>query len=184
MRCNECGGTYVPMRKPLQITDRYTGPLTVEGIEYLKCDRCGDYLFSPEAAKRIGEARAHALDTILQSQPLSAFVPAPIAADMLGISRQALHKHRRIRRGFIFQAGFGDKTVYLRESVLRFKAAGDGRFPLWSAEEQVEYAETQRVVPAVPYEPEQSRFEIEWAAAAHVTVEPKTHNTGGHAYAS
>ena len=49
---------------------------------------------------------------------------------MLGVSRQALHKHRRIRRGFIFQTMFDGKIVYLKQSVFQYMKKGDGRFSL------------------------------------------------------
>ena len=58
---------------------------------------------------------------------------AAAAADLLGVSRQALHKHRRIRKGFIYQTELSGKTVYLRESVELFKKTGDGRFSLHSS---------------------------------------------------
>jgi len=53
------------------------------------------------------------------------------AARILDISRQALHKNRRIKNGFIFHTRFGNGIVYLRKSVELFKETGDGRYPLW-----------------------------------------------------
>lgn len=79
------------------------------------------------------------MDEILQSKPLSAFLSAVEAASALGISRQALHKHRRIRRGFIFQTQFEGKTVYLKRSVELFKTTGDGRFLLRQPESDIKY---------------------------------------------
>jgi len=130
MRCDQCGETYIAKKESLEWTDEYIGPFTVEGAEYFECDRCGDYLFSPKNAERVETARRLALDKILQSFPLSAFVTAAEAARILGISRQALHKHRRIRRGFIFQTQFDNKAVYLKKSIDLFKKGGDGRFKL------------------------------------------------------
>ncbi len=157
MKCHECGGTYIEKAGDLEIDDKYVGPLTIGAVDYLRCNRCREYLFSLKAATQIEEARERALDQMMQSKPISAFISAAAAADLLGMSRQALHKHRRIRRGFIFKTQFGDKTVYLRESVLLFKANSDGRFPLWKPVESTKYTkqvqytrERETVLDAMP----------------------------------
>ena len=155
MKCYECGGTYVKHKGALSLPDRCVGSLYVVSIEYLKCDNCDDYLFSPEAARRIEDSRKRLLDEILQSMPLSDFASAAKTADALGISRQALHKHRRIRRGFIFQTQFDDKTVYLKESIKQFQKTGDGRFSLQKLLKQPkceDKKETRSVLPAGVYE--------------------------------
>jgi hypothetical protein len=139
MRCYQCGGTYIAKHESLEFTDKYIGPFTVETAEYFECDKCGDYLFSPETSKRIETARRLALEEKLQSLSISAFITAVEAATILGISRQALHKHRRIRRGFIFQTRFCDKTVYLKKSVDLFKETGDGRFQLVEPESEIQH---------------------------------------------
>lgn len=139
MKCYQCGETYIAKQESLELTDEYIGPFTVEGAEYFECDKCGDYLFSPKTSELIETARRLALEKWLQSLPISAFVTAAEVARILGISRQALHKHRRIRRGFIFQTQFDDKAVYLRKSVDLFKNNGDGRFRLVEPESEVQY---------------------------------------------
>lgn len=139
MRCYQCGETYIAKHESLEFTDKHIGPFTVEAAEYFECDKCGDYLFSPETSKRIETARRLVLEEKLQSLPISAFITAAEVATILGFSRQALHKHRRIRRGFIFQTQFFDKTVYLRKSVDLFKETGDGRFQLVEPESEIEY---------------------------------------------
>jgi len=139
MRCYQCGGRYIAKHESLEFTDNYIGPFTVETAEYFECDKCSDYLFSPETSKRIEKARRLALEKKLQSLPITDFVTAAEAATILGISRQALHKHRRIRRGFIFQTQLSDKTVYLRKSVDLFKETGDGRFQLVEPESEIQY---------------------------------------------
>ena len=114
MRCNQCGGKYITKHGDLDLTDVYVGPFTVPAVEYLECEGCGDLAYSPETVLEIEKARKAALEEILQSFPLRDFVAANQAGVMLGISRQALHKHRRIRRGFIFKTQFAGKTVYLK----------------------------------------------------------------------
>lgn len=152
MKCHECGGIYTRRNGVLQITDKYVGPFAVELGEYWECDTCADYLFSPEDSKRIEKVREQALQTMLQLRPLSAFYSAGETAAFLEISRQALHKHRRICRGFIFATTFGGKTVFLKKSVKLFKATGDGRYALWEPAKEVQYTQKKEMVsPAVLY---------------------------------
>lgn len=141
MRCSECTGTYRKMHGKLTLIDKYVGQYTVPPIDYLECARCGGRLFSPAAAREVEAARERKLQGTLLSKPLAAFATATEAADLLGVTRQAFHKNRRITRGFIFQTGFGGKTVYLRESIVRFKKTGNGRFLLHpgAQNQQVEY---------------------------------------------
>ena len=144
MRCYQCGETYIAKHESLELTDKYIGPFIVEEAEYFECDKCGDYLFSPETSKRIEMARGLAFEEKLQSLPIRDFVTAVEAATILGISRQALHKHRRIRRGFIFQTQLSDKTVYLKKSVDLFKETGDGRFQLVEPENEIQYTSERK----------------------------------------
>jgi hypothetical protein len=144
MRCYQCGGKYSVNQENLELTDEYIGTFNVEGAEYFECDKCGDYLFPPETAEKIDTARRLELEKLLQSMPIKDFVTGAEAARILGISRQALHKHRRIRRGFIFQTRFDEKIIYLRKSVELFKETGDGRFKLVVPEREVPYTSEQK----------------------------------------
>jgi hypothetical protein len=123
------------------LADDHVGFLVVYDVEYFECEECGDYLFPPATAKKIGEARDQRISEILQSRPISEYISAAETAAILGISRQALHKHRRISRGFIYQLQFGAKTVYLKSSVLQFKETEDGRFLLCPPERPVVFQE-------------------------------------------
>ena len=131
MRCHNCGGSYQHVKGPLRIDDPYIGPFEVDVPEYLKCDQCGEYLLPGRWAEEVDRARARRLEELLRSQPLQEFITAAETAKLLGISRQALHKNRRIKQGFIYHTRFGRKTVFLKKSVELFKKVGDGRFPLW-----------------------------------------------------
>ncbi len=143
MRCNQCGGQYITKHGNLDLKDAYVGPFTIPAVEYVECEECGDLAYSPDTILEIEKARKVALGEMLQSFPLRDFVTATQAATILGISRQALHKHRRIRRGFIFKTQFADKTVYLMKSVELFKKTEDGRFPLVEPENEIVYRPTQ-----------------------------------------
>jgi hypothetical protein len=60
----------------------------------------------------------------------SDFVTPKEAADILDITRQALHKHHRIQKGFIYSIVIGGRKLFNRVSVQLFKETGDGRFNL------------------------------------------------------
>ncbi len=130
MKCLECGGRYRELTGDLQMVDKYVGEYLVRGVSYSECGGCGQKLFPLETAEIIESQRRKRMDELLGQRPISAFLSASETAKLLGISRQALHKHRRIRRGFIFQIVFSGDIVYLKESVERFKTKGDGRFSL------------------------------------------------------
>jgi hypothetical protein len=157
MRCYECGGEYVSKTDALQLTDKYIGPFMVGPLEYMKCEGCGDLLFSPDASQCIESARKAALESVLQFQPISAFISASATASFLDISRQALHKHRRIRRGFIFHTTFDGNTVYLKKSVELFAKTGDGRFVLCQPTTNVKYARMMETVLPVLWQPQIER---------------------------
>ncbi len=133
MKCDECGGKYRDVSGDLEWDDQYVGSFVVKDVRYRKCETCGQVLLPPETAEAIEKRRAERRDELLKARPLRAFLTAAETAAALGISRQALHKHRRIRRGFIHQTAFGGGVVYLKESVELFKATGDGRLPLCSS---------------------------------------------------
>lgn len=131
MKCNDCGGDYKKIKDShYRVEDEFLGSFTVPDVEFLKCGKCGEVLLSPETVAKIENEESRVLDGLLQNMPISAFLSSAETAAVLGISRQALHKHRRISRGFIFQTSFGGSKVYLKESVECFRKKGDGRFKL------------------------------------------------------
>jgi len=132
MKCYECGGVYKAKSDSLEIFDFYVGKIEVRGIPYYQCENCHDILYTEEMSRAIETERNRRIHKLLKQLPLGDFVSSTEAASILDISRQALHKNRRINHGFIHQTKFAGVTVYLRQSVLRFKKTGDGRFPLQS----------------------------------------------------
>jgi hypothetical protein len=130
MNCYQCGGVYETKSDSLEIFDFYVGKIEVRGIPYYQCRNCHDILYTEEMSHAIETERNRRIHELLNQLPLADFVSSAEVASMLGISRQALHKHRRIKHGFIYQTKFAAITVYLKQSVLRFKRTGDGRFPL------------------------------------------------------
>lgn len=139
------------MHDNLELSDKYVGPYSVESVDYSQCEECGRRLFPLETARRIEEKRELVLQEKIQSFPIKDFVTGVEAARILGITRQALHKNRRIRRGFIFQTRFSNKAVFLRKSVELFKKTGDGRFTLVEPESGIGYMTEHATTPVVIY---------------------------------
>ena len=130
MNCLECGGTYTEKSGIYVLDDPYIGKITIKGVPYYQCDKCEDILYSEAMAQAIDSERNKRIHEILSQFPISDFISAAETASILDISRQALHKNRRINHGFIYHTKFGGLTVYLRQSVLKYKRTGDGRSPL------------------------------------------------------
>ena len=126
----ECGGVYHKKKDELLLYDGSIGPYSVVDVSYEQCSKCGELMFPPETLRIIEETRNRKREEFIRNEPVGNFISAAETAAILGISRQALHKHRRIRRGFIYSTTIGDIKVYHRKSVELFKSDGDGRFLL------------------------------------------------------
>lgn len=130
MKCYSCDGTFEEKNDLLEIDDPYVGKISVLGIPYYQCSSCGELLYTEEMSLAIEAKRNNQIQKYLNNQPISGFISSADTASILGISRQALHKNKRINRGFIYQTTFSGFIVYLKKSVLQYKNSGDGRFPL------------------------------------------------------
>jgi len=130
MRCYKCGLTYKKYIGSLNLHNEFIGNYEIFDVEYYKCDNCGNLLFPKETTVKIEKEEQKRRNSLIKQLPLEEFIFASEAAKILNISRQALHKHRRIRRGFIYSIIFGGKNIYHKKSVLLFKKRGDGRFSL------------------------------------------------------
>jgi hypothetical protein len=121
---------YEKIQGPLEIDDRYVGLLKLESADYYECPDCKDRIYALETARGIESVREKITEEILQAQPLNSFLSATDTATLLGITRQALHKNKRIRKGFIYRTSLGGLAVYLKKSVDLYREKGDGRFLL------------------------------------------------------
>ena len=139
MRCPECGGHYRPRKGQLRIPDSTVGEIVLSNVDYSLCQQCQDILLPLRTVGKIDKKRQELIDKWLQARPLSEFVSAAKTAEMLGITRQALNKHHRIRKGFIYQTVSAGRKVYLTESARQFMAKRDGRFPLYPYDDNVHY---------------------------------------------
>ena len=130
MRCYKCGDTYKEHMGSLKLHSKFIGDYELFNVAYYKCDGCGNLLFPKETIIKIEEKEQECRDFLIKQLPLGEFVFASETAEILNISRQALHKHLRIKRGFIYSVTLCGKKLYHKKSILLFKEKGDGRFSL------------------------------------------------------
>jgi hypothetical protein len=130
MKCVNCDGTCIKRPGELAIDDQYVGSFTLDAVDFYECDTCKNRFYPLKTARLIDKKRDKIKERILRSMPLDEFFSAKETAEYLKITRQALHKNRKIKRGFIYKTTFGESAVYLKKSVHLYKSTGDGRFPL------------------------------------------------------
>lgn len=130
MQHYKCGGTYIEQRGSRKFNSKYVGSYLVHDIFYSKCDGCGALLFPLETARKIESAEQQKLVALIAKIPGGNLVSSTEAADILGVSRQAFHKHRRIKNGFVYSIVLGGNKFFDKKSLLLFKETGDGRYML------------------------------------------------------
>lgn len=138
MRCYECGGTYKQKHGTVNLTAKAIGNYCIDDIDYKECEGCGSVFLSKEAWVEADRKENEVLENLIGRLPVSEFVNATTAAAMLDMSRQGLHQHNRIRRGFVYSIKIDGHTLYHRGSVILFNETKDGRFPLISEQRQPE----------------------------------------------
>jgi len=130
MKCGICGDDSVLCIGTIREKDIRIGDYEIAHAKYYKCISCNERLYPLDTVKSLDKKRSEILSTLIREHPIGDFMSASETARFLGITRQALHKHSRIRNGFIYQTDFSGKTVYLRKSAELFKKTDDGRFSL------------------------------------------------------
>jgi len=130
MKCYTCGNIYSEHKGILELHNKSIGSYNVYLAKYYKCSGCGALLFPKETAKKIESKEEEIRNNLIRKLPIGEFITATEAFDILEISKQAFHKHRRIKNGFIYSAILGGKRLYNKKSVQLFKETKDGRFNL------------------------------------------------------
>ncbi len=130
MRCLNCSGQYVTIKGDLEMSDKILGDYIVPNTEYERCEGCGEKLFSPITLSDIEKAEMTRKNELMLRKPLGDFISAVEVGKVLNCSRQAVHKHKRIGRGFIHFIKYDGTYHYHKKSVLLYKETGDGRFQL------------------------------------------------------
>lgn len=130
MRCYNCRSKCHKCNGDLILSNSYIGDFHLCDVTYFKCEQCDNILLPEETIKKSEEKYKKIRDELISNFPISEFLSPSETAELLNITRQALHKNQRIKRGFIYSIKLAGKTYYLKKSVLLFKETGDGRFPL------------------------------------------------------
>ncbi len=131
--CLNCGGSYAPKHGDLRLYDKSIGWYKVKDVDFDCCNQCGRKLFTATTCEAIEKERDSVLEDAISHEAVGDFVTSAEVCVILGITRQALSKHRRIHRGFIYAIEVGDIKLYHRKSVEQFKNSGDGRYRLHHA---------------------------------------------------
>lgn len=155
MKCYNCGGNLLEKSGVLQIPSDTIRSYQVENADYSLCASCGEIILSNETWRKAEQIESKQIKKLIGNMPITDFVGAKKAADLLGMSRQALHKHRRIKRGFVYFYTFEDKIFYHLESLMLFKETGDGRFNLAS---KTSSSEKEYVLVTLPMLPAKNSF--------------------------
>lgn len=128
--CPNCSGVLSFGESPLLESDPWLGIVAIPNATYWQCDKCQQRLYPLVSVRLIEATKKQRTQELIRSYPLQEFLNAAETAALLGTSRQALHKNRRISHGFIYSASIGGKRFFLRQSVEQFKRTGDGRLDL------------------------------------------------------
>lgn len=130
MNCDLCNGNIIVETGPHIFRSKPLGEVVVPNVTYEKCQQCGETLLSPEMARHIGEFVRDEEEAALLNLPANDLIAAQDAATILGISKQAFSKNRKIHRGFIYSIKIGDRKFYSKQSTELFAETNDGRFRL------------------------------------------------------
>ena len=115
MQCLECGGSYVENSERYIYKDPVVGDISVQGLKFYRCEKCDGVLFTLEMSYAIDKAISERKNQLIGNLPIRDFITASETARLLGVSRQALNKNRRIKRGFIHQTILGENIVYVKK---------------------------------------------------------------------
>ena len=133
MKCYNCGDEFVLFTGSLELPSNVLGSYTIDNAKYFKCVNCGEIFLSDESWCSADKKESQLITEFIGNLAFNKFIGASKAASILGMSRQAFHKHKRIKRGFIYSITLERHKYYHIESVKLFKNTGDGRFQLYQS---------------------------------------------------
>ena len=182
MKCYNCGNAFTSFSGGLELPSDILGNFTINNINYFKCANCGEIFLSDEAWAIADKIEDQLIIDFVSNLPFNKFIGSSKAASILGMSRQALHKHRRIRRGFIYSITLEGKRYYHIDSVNLFKKSGDGRFPLIKKPHKKEKEYIVVTIPPIPsdsfYNPDLQTETIGWVSYANFHPQILEHSYG------
>lgn len=130
MKCYNCGRESVEHTGNLELPSDILGSFTISNAQYSKCTGCDEIILHDETWKNADGVEKMLVEKFLQGLPCNESVCATTAAEILGMTRQGLQQHRKIRRGFVHSFFYEGKIHYNVKSLKLYKETGDGRFPL------------------------------------------------------
>jgi len=130
MHCALCNGNTTKQTGEHQFKSKILGQILVPHITFERCSECNNKTFSSEdSAALMAYVQKKERDAI-EKLPVSGWISATDAANVLGVSKQAFSKNPKIKRGFIYSIKIGDRKFYYKKSVQRFMETNDGRLQL------------------------------------------------------
>ena len=121
-------------RDNLRFESKLIGTLSVPGVVYQKCQKCGYTLIPYEGAATISSYLREKEAEAINSLPIGDFISPMQAYQILECTKQAFSQNPRIKRGFILSTVVSGKKLYHKRSVELFKAKKDGRFSIKCSE--------------------------------------------------
>ncbi len=130
MNCALCNGPIIEKESLYAFKSVILGEIVIPCVSFEECSICGDRTLSlADSESVIRYVRKKEMEAI-RKLPAGELISADEAAEILGVTKQAFSKNPKIKRGFIFSINVGKRTLYFKNSVLKFKDSGDGRLQL------------------------------------------------------
>lgn len=130
MYCYKCDKSYIEKKGEITLSSQIIGTYSVFLETYYVCEGCNKQAYPIESVKKIEIAEKEIISERVKKLSVNEFISSRETAEILGITRQALNKHKRIKRGFIYSINIDNAILFHKKSVELFKDTGSGRFPL------------------------------------------------------
>lgn len=130
MKCGDCGTEMVFRRGEIDIDNVSLGSFQLHDVEFWECPACNDQILPAETWTAADQEEGRLIKERISQLPVGDFISAAETAQILDVTRQGLHKNKRIGRGFVYSTMIDGKKFYHKKSVEQFKQTGDGRFAL------------------------------------------------------
>jgi hypothetical protein len=130
MDCLNCGGHINLIQQDYSFDTKELGIVVIPLVNFYTCGDCGDKSLLAKEARRVDAYINAKVAAAIGDLPIGSFITLNEAAELLGISKQAFSKHKRISRGFIYFVRKGNQKLYYKPSVEKFRDSQDGRILL------------------------------------------------------
>jgi len=145
MICAECGCFMEEITVDFEAISLLAGAFRIPDIKQWQCHsvQCDCVVIDFEVAKYIEQCIDKKEADLINSLPIGDFVTGIEAAAILGITKQAFSKNRRIKNGFIISKKMEGRVFYYRPSVIVFSGPSrDGRILLINSMESTDSSST------------------------------------------